>query len=48
MIYQMKHDKPTVKTVKQLSVNAMDTLRGFERTEWGVFKKAAIDIHEYT
>ena len=46
---QLKCVKPTVKTVKQWSVNAMETLRGcFERTDWGVFKEAATDIHEYT
>ena len=46
---QLKCVKPTVKTVKQLSVNSMETLRGcFECTEWGVFKEAATDIHEYT
>ena len=46
---QLKCVKPTVKTVKQWSVNAMETLCGcFERTDWGVFKEAATDIHEYT
>ena len=46
---QLKCVKPTVKTVKQWSVNAMETLRGcFEGTDWGVFKEAATDIHEYT
>ena len=35
--------------MKQWSVNAMETLRGcFECTDWGVFKEAATDIHEYT
>ena len=46
---QLKRVKPTVKTVKQWSVNAMETLRGcFECTDWGVFKEAAADIDEYT
>ena len=36
---QLKCVKPTVKTVKQLSVNAMETFRGcFKSTGWGVFK----------
>ena len=46
---QLKCVKPTVKTVKQWSVNAMETLRGcFECTDWAVFKQAAADIDEYT
>ena len=46
---QLKCVKPTVKTAKQWSVNAMETLRGcFECTDWAVFKEAATDIHEYT
>ena len=46
---QLKHVKPTVKSVKQWSLNAMETLRGcFECTDWGVFKEAAADIDEYT
>ena len=46
---QLKCVKPTVKTVKQWSVNAVETLRGcFECTDWGVFKEATTDIHEYT
>ena len=45
---QLKCVKPTVKTVKQWSVNAMETLRGcFECTDWGVFNETATDIHEY-
>ena len=41
--------KPTVKTVKQCSVNAVQTLRCcFECTDSGVFKEAVTDIHEYT
>ena len=46
---QLKCVKPTVKTVKQWSVNAVETLRGcFECTDWGVFKESTADIHEYT
>ena len=46
---QLKCVKPTVKTVKQWSVNAMETIRGcFECTDWGVFNETATDIHEYT
>ena len=38
-----------MKTVKQWSLNAVESLRGcFECTDWGVFKEAAADIHEYT
>ena len=41
--------KPTMKMVKQWTVNAVETLRGcYECTDWGVLKKAATDIHEYT
>ena len=46
---QLKCVKPTVKTVKQWSLDAVESLRGcFECTDWGVFKEAAADIHEYT
>ena len=42
---QLKRVKPTVKTVKQWSMNATETLRGcFECSDWGVFKEAAADI----
>ena len=46
---QLKRVKPTVNTVKQWSVNAMETLRScFECTDLGVFKEAAANIDEYT
>ena len=44
---QLKCVKPTVKTVKQWSVSAMETLRGcFECSDLG--PTFATDIHEYT
>ena len=46
---QLKCVKPTVKTVKQWSLDAVESLLGcFECTDWGVFKEAAADIIEYT
>ena len=46
---QLKCVKPTAKSVKQWSLDAVESLRGcFECTDWGVFKEAAADIHEYT
>ena len=46
---QLKCATPTVITVKQWSLDAVESLRGcFECTDWGVFKEAAADIHEYT
>ena len=46
---QLKCVTPTVITVKQWSLDAVESLRGcFECTDWGVFKEAAADIHEYT
>ena len=46
---QLKCVKPTVKTVKQRSLDAVESLRCcFECTDWGAFKEAAADIHEYT
>ena len=45
----LKRVNPTLKTVKQWSANAMETLRGcFECTDLGVFKETATDIYEYT
>ena len=52
MVYLVPTDKQQLKcvnTVKQWSVDAVETFRGcFECSEWGLFKEAATDIHEYT
>ena len=46
---QLKCVTPSAITVKQWSVDAVESLRGcIECTGWGVFKDAAVDIHEYT
>ena len=46
---KLKVNKPVLKTVKQWTGSALETLQGcFDCTDWGVFKEHAVDLNEYT
>ena len=46
---KLRTEKPVVKTVKQWTTTAVETLQGcFDCTDWNVFKDEATDLDEYT
>ena len=46
---KLKVNKPVLKTVKQWTGSALETLQGcLDCTDWGVFKEHAVDLNEYT